>query len=58
MVRSIHNAPLQSFAGTTLDPQVQLLQPGGSIPYAIPTLNIPGGAPLPSVRSYLPGQYR
>jgi hypothetical protein len=46
------------FVGTTLDPQVRLLQPGSSIPYATVSLNLPGGAPTPGGRIYLPGQYR
>jgi hypothetical protein len=46
------------FTGTTLDPQVQLLQPGSNIPYASPPLNIPGGAPAPGGRIYLSAQYR
>jgi hypothetical protein len=45
------------FIGTTLDPQVQLLQPGSSIPYAVPALSSPGNAPTLSGPSYLPAQY-
>jgi hypothetical protein len=46
------------FSGTTLDPGVQLLQPGSNIPYAIPALSAPGGAPAPGGRIFLPAQRR
>jgi hypothetical protein len=42
------------FVGTTLDPQVQLLQPGSSIPYAIPALNLLSDTPTSGGRIYLP----
>jgi hypothetical protein len=47
------------FVGTTLDPGVQLLQPGSSLLYTtIPTITTPGGAPNPGQRMYLPAQRR
>jgi hypothetical protein len=36
----------EGFVGNTLDPRVRILQPGSTIPYAIPVLGPPGGLTL------------